>query len=106
MARRSYDQMYKSYDEKREEIPVVKEDLEIVEEKNEEKKESKVEKKTSIGGIVIGGKSLNIREVPNGTVIGSLIDGTRVKITDDSDPEWYKIEPKGYVMKKFIKKED
>lgn len=102
MARRSYDQMYKSYDEKKEEIPVVKEDLEII----EEKKESKVEKKTSIGGIVIGGKSLNVREVPNGTVIGSLIDGTRVKITDDSDPEWYKIEPKGYVMKKFIKKED
>ena len=102
MARRSYDQMYKSYDEKKEEIPVIKEDLETI----EEKKESKVEKKTSIGGIVIGGKSLNIREVPNGTVIGSLIDGTRVKITDDSDPEWYKIEPKGYVMKKFIKKED
>lgn len=102
MARRSYDQMYKSYDEKKEEIPVIKEDLETI----EEKKESKVEKKTSIGGIVIGGKSLNIREVPNGTIIGSLIDGTRVKITDDSDPEWYKIEPKGYVMKKFIKKED
>lgn len=102
MARRSYDQMYKSYDEKKEEIPVVKEDLEII----EEKKESKVEKKTSIGGIVIGGKSLNVREVPNGTVISSLVDGTRVKITDDSDPEWYKIEPKGYVMKKFIKKED
>lgn len=97
MARRDYSQMYKSYEEKKREVPVEKE---IVEEKKEEVK-------TFFNGTVIGGKNLNVREKPNGDVIDSLPDGTTIQIMEDSNPEWYKVkEPKGYVMRKFIKKED
>lgn len=101
MARRSYDQMYKGYDEIKSEDPIIEE-----EKKDEKKEETKVEEKKSSIGTVIGGKSLNVRHKPNGDVINSLPDGSKVTITEDSDPEWYKIEPKGYVMKKFVKKED
>lgn len=100
MARRSYDRMYKEYEEKEPEI------LPVEEKQEEVKDEIKIEKKTSNVGIVIGGKNLNVREKPDGDVINSLPDGSKINITDDSNPEWYKIEPKGYVMKKFVKKED
>ncbi len=97
MARRDYSQMYKSYEEKEREVPVEKE---IVEEKKEEAK-------TFFNGTVIGGKNLNVREKPDGNVIDSLPNGTTIQIMEDSNPEWYKVkEPKGYVMRKFIKKED
>ena len=97
MARRDYSQMYKSYEEKEREVPVEKE---IVEEKKEEVK-------TFFNGTVIGGKNLNVREKPDGNVIDSLPNGMTIQIMEDSNPDWYKVkEPKGYVMRKFIKKED
>ena len=101
MARRNYDQMYNmGYSEAK------KPEVLVSEEQEEKKEETKIEKKTSFIGTVIGGKSLNVREKPNGTVINSLPDGSQITITNDSDPEWYKIEPEGYVMKKFVKKDD
>lgn len=98
MARRDYNQMYKSYDEK---------ELPIVDEVKEVKEETKVEEKTFVNGTVIGGKNLNVREKPNGNVVDSIPDGKKILIMEDSNPDWYKIkEPKGYVMRKFVKKED
>ena len=105
MAKRNYDQMYKSksYDEK--EIPVVKEEpaveetAEAVGVKPEPVKEKKAEKKI---GTVIGGLRLNVRTQPNGDVVDSLQDGSKVTIVKEID-DWYEIEsPKGFVMKKFI----
>lgn len=97
MARRDYSQMYKSYEEKEQkefEVPV-------------EVEEKKEEVKTFVNGTVIGGKNLNVREKPDGNVIDSLPNGTTIQIMEDSNPDWYKVkEPKGYVMRKFIKKED
>lgn len=91
MARREYNQMYKGYEEK----PI--EDTQI---------EEKKEEKTFVNGIIIGGKNLNVREKPNGEIIDSLPNGTQIKVMDDSNPEWYKVEsPKGYVMRKFVEKE-
>lgn len=112
MARRSYDRMYKSYDpredqtfeDKKEKKEMIKEDVKIEEKKAEEpvKKEKPV-----IRGKVIGGLSLNVRQQPStaGTIVGSLKDGEKVVIVDDSYADWYKIQsPEGFVMRKFVEK--
>lgn len=112
MARRSYDRMYKEMDAKdyeksietpieeakEEKIPELTAEVEVI--KEDVKKEVK---KQSITGTVIGG-SLNVRTAPNGDIISSIKDGTKVVIVDESNPEWFKIEsPEGYVMKKFVR---
>lgn len=113
MARRNYDQMYKK--NVNEEINELEKQIEeIKEEKKEEEKvivHKKIEeekKAPSNIGTIIGGHSLNVRKQPNGEIINLLKEGSQVRIVDDSNPEWYKIDsPEGYVMKKFVKiKED
>ena len=104
MARRSYDRMYKEMDAKDYEKSIESPKEEVKEEVIPETKDVKEEKKpSSFIGTVIGG-SLNVRNVPNGDIVTSLKEGTKVAIVDESDAEWYKIETpeKGYVMKKFI----
>ena len=55
-------------------------------------------------GIVTGGLNLNVRRMPNGEIVAVIPEGAQVRVLDESDG-WYKIEsPKGFVMKKFIKK--
>ena len=110
MARRSYDRMYKSYDpredqtfeDKKEKKETIKEEVKIEEKKVEEPKKTSL-----IRGKVIGGLSLNVRKQPStvGEIIGSLKDGEKVIIVDDSYADWYKIQsPEGFVMRKFVKK--
>ena len=56
-------------------------------------------------GTVTGGLNLNVRKTPNGEIIAVIPEGAQVRVLDDSVDGWYKIEsPKGYVMKKYIKK--
>ena len=56
-------------------------------------------------GTVTGGLNLNVRKTPNGEVVHVIPEGAQVRVLDDSDRDWYKIEsPEGFVMKKFIKK--
>lgn len=93
-----------------EEPTVVVEEAPVEEIKEEVKIEPKKEKKpevakTSIGGIVTGGLNLNVRKSPNGEIVKTIPNGTKVVIVDkDSNADWYGIsEPvKGFVMKKFI----
>ena len=110
MARRSYDRMYKSYDpredqtfeKKKEKKETIKEEVKIEEKKVEEPKKTSL-----IRGKVIGGLSLNVRKQPStvGEIIGSLKDGEKVIIVDDSYADWYKIQsPEGFVMRKFVEK--
>ena len=98
MARRNYDQMYNS--------EVVKEEKKVepvadtVREKVEEKKPKA---KKSYSGTVIGGRRLNVRNAPNGEIVGSLADGEKIKIVDDTNKDWYKIDaPEGFVKKEFV----
>ena len=56
-------------------------------------------------GTVTGGLNLNVRKTPNGEVVHVIPEGAQVRVLDDSNHDWYKIEsPEGFVMKKFIKK--
>ena len=107
MARRSYDRMYKNYEEK-EEVKLPEREEPVVEIKEEKKAEEPVKKeKPVIRGKVIGGLSLNVRQQPStaGTIVGSLKDGEKVVIVDDSYADWYKIQsPEGFVMRKFVEK--
>lgn len=108
MARKSYD---KIYDEKHEaapaEEPIVEsaeaETKEVPEEKVVEKKETAITK--PFMGIVTGGFSLNVRKTPNGEIVTTIPEGANVRVLDNSNDGWYKIEsPSGFVMKKYIKK--
>lgn len=114
MARRNYDQMYKKnvneeINELEKQIEEIKEEKKEEEEVVEVKKVDEEKKKPSSNvGTIIGGHSLNVRKQPNGEIINLLKEGSQVRIVDDSNPDWYKIDsPEGYVMKKFVKiKED
>ena len=106
MARRSYDRMYKNHDELEDvKIPSV-EEVKVEETIKEEKKVEEPKKETSfIRGKVVGGLSLNVRRQPStvGEIIGSLKDGDKIVIVDDSYADWYKImSPEGFVMRKFV----
>lgn len=106
MARRSYDRMYKKYDEVEDvKIPSSEEKKETIKEEKEEKKVEEPRKTSLIRGKVIGGLSLNVRRQPStaGEIIGSLKDGDKVVIVDDSYADWYKImTPEGFVMSKYV----
>lgn len=107
MPRKNYNKMYEENQETAPvEEPVVKEAKAKATEKVEEPKESdKIPATKPFMGTVTGGLSLNVRKVPGGSIVASIPDGAQVRVLDDSDPDWYKIEsPDGYVMKKFIKK--
>ena len=98
MAKKSYDKMYQSS------IP---EEAAPVEEPVVEEAPKKTTKKAKVPymGKVVGGLNLNVRKTPAGSIIGSLSDGAQVRVLNDDDPEWYKIEsPAGFVMKKFVEK--
>ena len=111
MARKSYDKMY---DEKRKEKEAAPAEELVVESAEAEPEEKTVEEPKvaeeipatkPFMGTVTGGLNLNVRKTPNGDIISVLAEGAQVRILDDSDPKWYRIEsPEGYVMKDFIKK--
>ena len=100
------------YDEKKKEAapaeePVVESaEAEVVEEIAEEPKVAEdIPATKPFMGSVTGGLNLNVRRTPNGEIISVLSEGAKVRILDDSNPDWYKIEsPEGFVMKKYIKK--
>ena len=121
MEKRNYNSMYKSktLKEINEEVASapVEEPTDVVDKapieeavlKEEPKKVEEEKKpevaKTEIAGVVTGGLNLNVRKAPNGDVVKTIPNGTRVVITDEnSNADWYEIsEPvKGFVMKKFI----
>lgn len=112
MARRNYDRMYTPQYEAKESEKELEEEIVRVAKQIEEKKEEKVvevkKKSPFLNGTITGGRSLNVRKAPNGEIINLLHEGTKVRIIDDSNPDWYKIDsPEGYVMSKFVKiKED
>lgn len=100
--RKNYNQMYKEEADTRnkEEMKETKlyEAEAVVEEKPvEEKKPVKKAKKKE--GVVVGG-TLNIRNTPGGSIIGSLQNGDVIEILEEQN-EWYKID-KGFVMAKFV----
>lgn len=100
--RRSYDRMYKEYDVKEYEN---KNEVEEKEEISLPEKKTEGEKKAYRHGQVIGGRSLNVRRQPkpDGEIVSTIKDGTKVVIVDESNTDWYKIDsPDGYVMKKFV----
>lgn len=108
MAKKNYDKMFKeeTVEVAPAEEPVVEEASPSVSE--DPVKESK-DKETTITkpfmGEVIGGYSLNVRRTPNGEIVSVLAEGAQVRVLDNSNPDWYKIEsPEGFVMKKYIKK--
>ena len=83
-----------------------------VEIKTEEKKvEEKKEAPKEEFGVVDGVDSmLNVRSKPEvaDNIVAQLPKGTKVKITEKSNKDWFRIvvtDPKteGYVMKKYIK---
>lgn len=113
MARRSYDKMY---EEKKEVIEAAPAEEPVVEsaEAEPEVETAKKPKKEKIAddipamkpfmGVVTGGLNLNVRRTPGGEIIGVIAEGAQVRVLDDSEDGWYRIEsPKGFVMKKFIK---
>ena len=107
MPRKNYDKMYeKPVEAAPAEEPVVEEAVASVPDepvKESKKSESPITK--PFMGTVIGGFSLNVRKTPNGEIITTIPEGAAVKVLDNSETDWYKIEsPNGYVMKKFIKK--
>ena len=93
-----YDQMYNS--------EVVKEEKKVepvADTVREKVKEETPKAKKSYSGTVIGGRRLNVRNAPNGEIIGSLADGEKIKIVDDTNKDWYKIDaPEGFVKKEFV----
>jgi len=109
MSRKSYDKMY---EEKKKEAAPAEEP--VIESAEAEVKEEVVEEPKVAEDIpatrpfmatVTGGLNLNVRKTPNGDIIAVIPEGAQVRVLDDSDPKWYRIEsPEGYVMKDFIKK--
>lgn len=108
MAKKSYDKMY---EEKKVNVAPAEEPKAtetpdtIPEEKFETPKKSEAPLTKPFMGTVTGGLGLNVRNAPDGQIIAVLPEGAQVKILDNSNSDWYKIEtPDGFVMKKFIKK--
>ena len=116
MAKRNYNKMYEENQEaapaEESVVESAEADQEVVEAPKKFKKEKEKERVAddipSINpfmGIVTGGLNLNVRKSPNGEIIAVIPEGAQVRVLDDSNEDWYKIEsPKGYVMKKYIKK--
>ena len=55
---------------------------------------------------VYGIDVLNVRDTPNGEIIGVIYDGDRVDVKEEVDNIWTKIEYRGrdaYVVSKFLK---
>ena len=109
MARRSYDKMYEEKKEVTEaapaEEPVVESaEAEAPKKPKKEKVADDIPAMKPFMGIVTGGLNLNVRRTPGGEIIGVIAEGAQVRVLDDSEDGWYRIEsPKGFVMKKFIK---
>lgn len=96
--RKNYNQMYKEEADTRDKEEMKETKLQEVEEKPvEEKKPIKKAKKKE--GVVVGG-TLNVRNAPGGSIIGSLQSGDVIEILEEQDG-WYKID-KGFVMAKFV----
>ena len=60
------------------------------------------EKETRVHGIDV----VNVRDTPNGEIIGALYDGDRVTVKEAVDDTWTKIEYRGrdaYVVSRFLK---
>ena len=116
--RRNYNQYYRdnnNYEENNEPVEEKTEELkeqEVVEkvEKVEEPVKTEVKEKKKVimielrKGRVVGGANLNVREKAStdGKIIEQLRSGQNVMIVEDANPEWYKLQTGGYVMKKFI----
>lgn len=111
MARKNYDKMY---EEKKEvaapaEEPVVESanaepEVETAQPAKKEKVAEEIPAIKPFMASVTGGLNLNVRRTPGGEIIAVIPDGAQVRVLDEVD-EWYRIEsPKGFVMKKFIKK--
>ena len=104
MARKNYNKMYEENSKvaPAEEPVVEPAEAELKVEASEEVKETPITK--PFMGVVTGGLNLNVRKSPNGEIIAVIPEGAQVRVLEDLDG-WYKIEsPKGFVMKKFIKK--
>lgn len=108
MARKNYDKMY---EEKKEAAPAEEPIVESakaepeVEIPEEPKVAEEIPATKPFMGIVTGGLNLNVRRIPGGEIIAVIPEGAQVRVLDDSEDGWYRIEsPKGFVMKKFIKK--
>lgn len=56
-------------------------------------------------GTVSGTALLNVRKTPGGEVATVLKEGDKVKIEDNTNPDWFEISSPvhGFVMKKYIK---
>ena len=114
MAKRNYNKMYEENQEAAPaEEPIVEPaeaEPEVVEAPKKPKKEKKevaddIPSIKPFMGIVTGGLNLNVRKTPNGEIVAVIPEGAQVRVLDDSNEDWYKIEsPKGYVMKKYIEK--
>ena len=115
MARRSYDKMYDEKNKVTEEAAPAEEPIVESAEAESEVEPAKKPKKEKVAddipatkpfmGVVTGGLNLNVRRTPGGEIVAVIPEGAQVRVLDDSDDEWYRIEsPKGFVMKKYIKK--
>lgn len=98
-----------SEEEKMVEAPVVEEAVieepEIEEEIEEEVEEPEIEEE--VVGVVVDCARLNVRKEPskNAAVAKIINAGARVKIVDDSEGEFYKVQVAGitgFCMKEFI----
>lgn len=111
MARKSYDKMYDEKKEVKEAAPAEEPIIESAEAEPEIEtaKESEVVKEIAVikpfMGIVTGGLNLNVRRTPGGEIVAVIPEGAQVRVLEVVDSDWYRVEsPKGFVMKKFIKK--
>ncbi len=89
----------------------LKTELEIKQEQTQEKLIERVEESIAKSYVsfhgIINSKTytaINVREHPNSNanILGTMTDKTPVIITNETD-KYYEIEPKGYVLKEFIK---
>lgn len=100
--RRNYNQMYKEESDTRNKEEMKESKLYETETEAEEKpvvEKKPVKKAKKKEGVVVGG-TLNVRNAPGGSIIGSLQSGDVIEILEEQD-EWYKID-KGFVMAKFV----
>lgn len=115
MPRRNYNKMYEEATEVKEAAPAEEPIVESAEAEPVEEEIVEKPKKTKVAddipatkpfmGTVTGGLNLNVRRTPGGEIVAVIPEGAQVRVLDDSDDGWYRIEsPKGFVMKKYIKK--
>ena len=105
--RRNYDQYYRDADESYEKKPVLSQETTDSKAKKEIDKPVKAEQKMIElkKGKVVGGARLNVREKEStdSKIINLLANGENVTIVEgNTNPDWYKLQTGGYVMKKFI----